>query len=99
MPTTTVSVTAFRHHILSLSSSNSKTVVVTDDDITPPTILLSGSTGTESHGLTQEFSWSTADADSGLSSVKISVTRDGSTIFTSTDANGTFNFDSYGLGT
>src|SRR5439155_4974316 len=40
-----------------------------------------------------------SDAGSGLGGVSVSVTRDGSEIFTSTDAAGSFDFNSLGLGT
>jgi hypothetical protein len=81
-----------------LSSSTTQIVTVTDDDATPPVITLGGSAGSETDGDNQTFTWNVADAGSGLSSVDVTITRDGATIFTSHDATGSFDFNSFGLG-
>src|SRR5205085_1898337 len=83
----------------SLSSTASRTVVVSDDDTAAPVITITGSEGSENDGQDQSFTWNVQDAGSGLGSVSVSITRDGVEIFNSTDASGTFNFDTYGLGT
>jgi cyclophilin family peptidyl-prolyl cis-trans isomerase len=74
------------------------TVNVTDDDITPPVITLSGSQGTENDGQNQTFSWSASDAGSGLASTSVTIKKDGNIINTSSNASGTFDFNSFGLG-
>src|SRR5205823_4413621 len=81
-----------------LSSSASQSVTVTDDDTTPPIITLGGSTGLENDGQDQFFTWNVEDPESGLAFVSVMVTKDGTPIFTSTGENGTFDFNSYGLG-
>src|SRR4029079_2186664 len=82
-----------------LTATASRSVNVTDDDTQAPIITLGGSTGAQTDGQDQTFTWLVTDADSGLGSVSVSITRDGVEIFTSTDASGTFPFDTYGLGT
>jgi hypothetical protein len=74
-----------------------RSVTVTDDDTDPPAITLGGSQGAEDESQTQAFTWQVTDA-SGLASVSAVVTRNGSTIFTSAAASGSFNFDSFGPG-
>jgi autotransporter-associated beta strand protein len=59
----------------SLSATGSRTVVVSDDDIAPPAVTLTGSSGTETDGQPQSFSWDVSDA-SGLSYAEVSITRD-----------------------
>src|SRR5205814_5797156 len=46
----------------SLSASASRTVVVSDDDVTPPVITLGGSTGSQTDGENQAFTWNVTDA-------------------------------------
>jgi PKD repeat protein len=80
-----------------------------DDDTTPPRIDLGGSEGTESHAITQVFTWDVADqADSragaipsDLGPVSLVVTRNGTVIHSPTypSASGSFNFDAFGAGT
>ena len=85
----------------SLSSTASRTVMVTDDDTDGPIIALGGSSGSESSDLTQSFSWDGSDA-SGLSDLSVVIMKDGTPIYSTTslsDAVGSFNFDSYGVGT
>ncbi len=82
-----------------LTATASRTVTVTDDDVTPPAIFISGSNGAENDGQNQSFTWTVTDAGSGIGSVSVTVTRDGATVFTSTDVSGTFDFNSLGLGT
>ncbi|MDX1946030.1 MAG: hypothetical protein SFU86_11585 [Pirellulaceae bacterium] len=85
----------------SLSSSGTRTVIVVDDDTDPPTIVLGGSTGAETDGQTQNFTWNVSDF-SGLSSLLVVIQQDGNTIYSTallSDAVGSFNFDTYGLGT
>src|SRR5205823_2443909 len=82
----------------SLSNAASRTVTVSDDDTTPPLIVLSGSIGTESQSATQSFTWGITDT-SGLSLVNVSITKNGSVIFTSAASSGSYNFDALGLGT
>src|SRR5207248_403776 len=48
-------------------------VVVDDDDITPPQIVLTGSTGTETDGQNQVFNWNVSDSYSGLASVNVTI--------------------------
>jgi hypothetical protein len=83
----------------SSTSSASRAVTVTDDDTEGPTIVLGGSTGTETECDTQVFTWDVSD-DSGLSNVTVVVTKNGVTIFEDTDADamGSFNFDDQGTG-
>src|SRR6185503_19410481 len=71
----------------------------------PPAITLCGSTGEENITATQQFSWDVTDA-SGLASLLVTVTRDSGSgpqqIFSTTNlsqAHGSFNFDTYGVGT
>src|SRR5205823_2111403 len=45
------------------------------------------------------FGWTIGDVGSGLDSVSITVARDGQTVYTSTDASGSFDFNALGLGT
>jgi hypothetical protein len=63
----------------------------------PPLVNVGGSSGTETDGQTQQFSWSAVD-DVGLAFVSATVTQDGNPIFTSSDAAGSLNFDAYGPG-
>src|SRR5205085_2644483 len=82
-------------------SMASRSVTVTDDDTAGPVITLGGSTGSENDGQAQSFSWNVSDA-SGLSALSVVIKKDGATIYSTTDtanAVGSFNFDSYGLGT
>jgi len=79
------------------TSTASQTVTVSDDDVTGPVIALRGSTGNELTSDTQQFGWDVSD-DTGLSSVDVSVTRNGDLIFTSSSAAGLFNFDGQGVG-
>src|SRR5947199_7530983 len=44
------------------SSNSSRSVTVSDDDITPPVINLGGSTGSQTDGDTNEFTWNVSDA-------------------------------------
>src|SRR5207248_3121717 len=60
-----------------LTSTASQSVTVSDDDTTPPVITLGGSSGAETDGQDQVFTWNVTDADSGLASVLVSITRDG----------------------
>src|SRR5205823_2510558 len=82
-----------------MTSAASRSVTVADDDTEAPIITLGGSTGSENDGQNQTFTWTVSDAGSGLASVTVSVTRDGVEFFSSTDASGSFDFNSYGLGT
>src|SRR5207247_338929 len=81
----------------SLTTTQTRTVTVTDDDTAAPTITLGGSSGTQTDGQNQNFTWNVTDA-SGLASVAVTITRNGSTVFTSTNASGVFDFNSLGLG-
>src|SRR5687768_10627855 len=84
-----------------LSNLGTRTVTVSDDDVAGPVIVITGSQGSENDGQTQVFNWNVTDAGSGLSALSIVITRDGDTIFSTTDlaqASGSFNFNSYGLG-
>src|SRR5207247_61564 len=81
----------------SLSSTASRSVTVTDDDTTGPTIVLGGSQNAENDGQDQVFTWNVSDV-SGLSSVSVVITQDGNVIHSSSDASGSFDFNSYGLG-
>jgi hypothetical protein len=76
-------------------------VLVLDDDTAGPTIVLTGSQGVEYDNQPQSFAWSATDP-SGISSTSVTVTRqfngNTSSIFTSTAASGTYNFDSRGPG-
>src|SRR5207253_7601127 len=60
---------------------------------------IGGSTGAQNDGQDQMFTWGVTDASSGIGSVLVTITQSGSTIFTSTNASGSFDFNSYGLGT
>jgi hypothetical protein len=87
------------------SASASRSVAVSDDDTQGPTIVLGGSTGTENESHLQEFTWDVSD-DSGLSVFEVVVSQDtgsGPVEILRTedlaDAVGSFNFDSYGVGT
>jgi len=79
------------------TSVSSQTVVVTDDDTVGPTIVLSGSIGSELTSQTQQFDWDVSDS-SGVSTVEVSVTRNGDLIFSASTATGTYNFDGEGAG-
>jgi len=84
----------------SSTASAIRSVTVSDDDLAGPAIVLGGSAGTESHGLAQVFSWDVTDA-SELSGLSVVIRKDGAEIYSTTataDAVGSFNFDSYGLG-
>src|SRR5206468_1052626 len=83
----------------SLTSTASQTVVVSDDDTTAPVITLGGSSGAENDGQDQKFTWSVVDAGSGLGSVSVSIAKDGTEIYTSSNATGSFDFNNQGLGT
>ena len=82
----------------SLSAAATRTVTVIDDDDEGPAIILGGSTGNETDGQTQLFSWSISDA-SGIASSEVSMTRNGGGFFASILPSGSFNFDAYGPGT
>ena len=78
---------------------------VTDDDASAPTILLSGSSGTESHGLTQSFTWDVSDV-SGLGSVVVTVQKDGVPFYSYpypspivSPISRSYSFDNMGIGT
>src|SRR5439155_10582043 len=75
-----------------LTSTASRTVVISDDDTAAPVITLGGSSGTETDGQDQTFTWNVTDAGSGLGSVSVSVTKDGVEIFNATNASGSFDF-------
>src|SRR5438477_24747 len=45
-----------------LSSLASRSVSVSDDDVTPPSIVLSGSSGAQTDGETNSFTWNVIDA-------------------------------------
>ncbi|MFO0906171.1 MAG: PEP_CTERM-anchored TLD domain-containing protein [Pirellulales bacterium] len=94
--TYTLSVSATDEH--GVSSSNSRSLTVVDDDTTAPTLGLTGSTGTENDGANQSFSWTTSDA-SGIFSSSVSVTRNGTPIFSSSAPSGSVNLNTFGLGT
>src|SRR5206468_3891818 len=79
-------------------STASQSVTVSDDDTEPPIITLGGSTGDETDGQDQIFTWSVADAGSGLGSVSVSITKDGVEILSSTEASGSYDFNALGLG-
>ncbi len=78
-------------------TSSTRTVVVTDDDIQAPEITLGGSLGSENDGQLQVLTWSVTD-NVGLAGVTVRVTKDDSTLFSSADASGSFNFDHFGPG-
>src|SRR5207247_1808514 len=59
---------------------------------------LGGSELDENDGQDQIFTWAVSDAGSGLGSVSVSITKDGTEIYSATDASGSFDFNSYGLG-
>src|SRR5205085_1031881 len=82
-----------------LTTSTSPRVSVSDDDTEAPIITLGGSTGAETDGQDQMFTWSVTDAGSGIGSVLVSITRDGVEIYSSTNASGSFDFNAFGLGT
>jgi hypothetical protein len=80
-------------------------VTVSDDDTQGPLIVLGGSSGTESEALPQEFTWNVGDV-SGLATLEMVIRQDTGSgpveIYRTedlADAAGSFNFDSYGLGT
>src|SRR5207248_1592434 len=81
-----------------LTSTASRAVVVTDDDTEAPLITLGGSTGNETDGQDQVFTWSITDAGSGIGSSLVTITKAGVTIFTSTDLSGSYDFNVLGLG-
>ena len=60
-------------------NKTSSNLVISDDDTQPPTITVTGSSGTEITSQTQEFTWGIFDA-SGTNSVVV-VTQNGSEIF------------------
>jgi hypothetical protein len=80
-----------------LSNTDSAVIDVLDDDTAGPTITLGGSTGTETDGQAQLFTWDVSDA-SGLGAVAVTIRQNGSVIHTSSLATGSFNFDTYGPG-
>src|SRR5207247_93386 len=80
--------------------NNSRSVTVSDDDTAPPQIVLGSSQNAENDGQDQKFTWNVSDP-SGLSALSVVVTRNGLPIYSTTDlanAAGTFDFNSYGLG-
>jgi ELWxxDGT repeat protein len=81
----------------SLTSSNTETFSIFDDDTQGPLIVLGGSVGSESHGLTQAYTWSVSDP-SEIAGTSVVIMRNGSTIHTSSAPSGSFNFDSFGVG-
>jgi hypothetical protein len=81
----------------SATNTASRSVTVSDDDAAQPLISLNGSLGAENDGQNQNFTWSVSDA-SGLSSYSVTITRNGATLF-SGNADGSFDFNSYGVGT
>jgi hypothetical protein len=76
------------------SSTASLTAVVS----APPVIQLGGSSGAETDNQPQSFSWNVTDSDGDLASVAVTITKNGQTVFSSTQASGSFDFDALGLG-
>src|SRR5207244_7485717 len=74
------------------------TVSVSDDDTAAPVITIGGSSGAETDGQNQHFTWLVTDSGSGVGSVTVSITRDGVEILSSSDLSGDFDFNIYGLG-
>src|SRR5439155_893817 len=61
-----------------------------------------GSTGSETDGQPQNFTWNISDTGSGLASISVIIRQDGNVIYQTTDlanAVGSFDFNTYGLGT
>ena len=81
-----------------LTTTTSRVFTISDDDTSGPSITLGGSSGTESHGVTQAFSWNIADP-SGVGSRSVTILKNGSTIHNSSALISGFNFDSFGIGT
>ena len=93
------------------TTSSEYSYTLKDDDTTPPIITFGGSQGTESHKAKQEFTWDVVDppdptypyVSSGVGTVNVVVMQDGNPtpIYNNpaAPAKGSFNFDSYGLGT
>ena len=82
-----------------LTATSKRSVTVTDDDTTPPAITLGGSSGSESHMLSQVFTWDVED-QSGIGNCHVSVTQNGGLIYDDdlAGAVGSFQFDAWGLG-
>src|SRR4029450_88525 len=81
-------------------TTGGRTVTVTDDDAAGPTITLGGSTGRGNDSQDQKFTWNVSDT-SGLSALSVTVKKDGSPIFSTTNtakAVDSFDFNSYGPG-
>ena len=81
-----------------LSNVSTRTVVVNDDDTEVPVIVLGGSQGSENDGQNQHFTWNVTDA-SGLSDVLVTISHGGNVVQTFTTSNGSYDFNTLGLGT
>jgi hypothetical protein len=82
------------------TSTRTQTVDVIDDDVIAPTITFSGPSNAvnpQLDSVTQAISWSVAD-DSGVGTVFVELFRNGISVFTTSGASGTVNFDSFGIG-
>ncbi len=77
-----------------------KIFTISDDDTTVPTAALSGSSGTESWGLRNAFSWVASDA-SGIEATGVTITRNGQTVYSNSrdPSTGEVVLDGWGLGT
>jgi len=80
------------------SVSRRSVVVVEPNSLVPPSIQISGSSGSEQDDQLQQFAWSVTDADNDLLSVAVSISRDGESVYSDTSDSGSFNFDGLGVG-
>ncbi|RME25606.1 MAG: tandem-95 repeat protein, partial [Candidatus Zixiibacteriota bacterium] len=82
------------------SDTGWKVFTISDDDTSVPTAVLSGSSGTESWGLRNAFSWSASDP-SGIAATSVTVTRNGQVVYSDSQAaaQGEIVLDPWGLGT
>ncbi|MCI0461807.1 MAG: putative Ig domain-containing protein [Gemmataceae bacterium] len=82
-----------------LSNIDTAVINVSDDDSTGPTILLGGSSGTETDGQDQQFTWDVSDV-SGLSTIDVTITKVGFGVLASfATASGSYDFNQAGPGT
>src|SRR5207244_2582911 len=76
-----------------LTSTASRSVTVTDDDTAAPAITLGGSELDENDRHHHVSPPNVSDAGRGLGSVTVSITKDGTEIYSSADASGSFDFN------
>lgn len=78
------------------SRTSHRYLTLSDNDTTPPSIILGGSSGTQSNGATQFFTWNVSDA-SGIFSNSVVVRHNGTQIFSTGSHSSSALFGSSGF--